>query len=94
MKTHSEGGRMRYAMLVLVMLFAGCTDTEIGRLSAYGEPHLIVQFSGGVEVGRWCSTGRVLTPGDGAGWQFTALGGELMEVSGDVQITVNASECR
>ena len=81
--------------LGLLMAVGGCTDTQMGRIQSLGEPHLVIHFSGGVEIGRWCSTGRVQSPDSGSDLrQFTdRASGRLIEVSGDTQVITNHPEC-
>lgn len=66
---------------------AGCTNTEMSQLSAYGSNFNVKLWSGGQCVREWQSNGKVLTEGHSDGWFFTdAKTGKLVRVSGCVTV--------
>jgi hypothetical protein len=77
------------AFLALLTLLAGiaisgCTDTGWQKIVAYGEAHSIQCFSGGVEIYKGKSTGKVQSPPNSDGYQFKSQEtGLLTEVSGE-----------
>lgn len=63
-------------------------DPQPAGLADYGQAHHIRQFSAGALVGEWDSTGGVV-PVERGGYRFRdARTGKLVDVSGDVQVTV------
>lgn len=71
-----------------VLLFAmGCSDTEWAQWSSIGEPAIIICYSGGREIYRGKSTGRLHTEQGSDGWLFKEVGSALLiRVSGDCVI--------
>ena len=68
---------------------AGCTDAEVSRAMAYGDPQRVRLFSGGVLIGEWTTTGTVLNEGASDGYVFTdGETGQMVRVSGEVIITL------
>ena len=93
MKTvnRSKFGKMTLIGLSLlsVGLCAGCKDATQAQFSALSKPHIIKQFSGGVQVGEWESTGSISNEQRSDGWYFEdAKTHNLVELTGTVQITV------
>lgn len=87
------GGRVRCLVLAgvfsSVVALAGCTQAERSQFAAYGEPHKITLYSGGVEIGQWETEGKILTESSSDGYLFTdKKSGKLKRVSGDVIIEV------
>lgn len=77
-------------LVFCLLLFVGCTDAGKSQLKAYGSTFTIVQFSGGKEIGRWVSTGKVATESNSDGYYFTdSRTGKLTRVAGTVQILEN-----
>lgn len=75
-------------MLALLVL-AGCTDAGNSQIAALNKPHTIKQYSGGVLVGEWESTGIIKNEKNSDGWYFEdAKTHKLVELTGTVQITV------
>lgn len=71
--------KLLISMLALLVL-VGCTDAK---------PHTIKQYSGGVLVGEWESTGIIKNEQNSDGWYFEdAKTHKLVELTGTVQITV------
>ena len=76
-------------LLIAAIGSAGCTDAAVSRLMAYGDPHHIRVFSGGVLIGEWTTTGAVLNEGASDGYVFTdAATRQMVRVSGEVIITL------
>lgn len=85
---------LRTAITAIAIGCAGCTDAQQASWWAYGSPHNVKFYSGGVLVQEWTSTGRVATVKDSDGWEFKdAKTGAFVRVSGDVVITI-ASEAK
>jgi len=75
--------------LMALLLIVSCTDAQKASLSAYGEPHKITLYSGGVPVRQWVSTGKVQTITESDGWQFKcSKTRQLIRVGGNVVIEV------
>lgn len=67
----------------------GCSNANLGAVSAWGQDHIIKQYSGGQLIGQWESTGKVENEDHSDGYYFTDKAtGRLVVISGDVQITV------
>jgi hypothetical protein len=85
-------GTVMLRILILAFLAAGvsrCTDAEVSQLMAYGDPHHIRVYSGGVLIGEWTTTGAVLNERQSDGYLFTdAATNEMVRVSGEVIITL------
>jgi hypothetical protein len=85
---------MRFVAVAALVLFAGCTDTERAAFGAYGDPAEIVLYSGGAEVGRWCSTGKIEDANGSDGYLFKDKKTQrLVQVSGDIVLNVRAPVC-
>ena len=89
---------MKRLSLLLVMGFAlittvvciGCSNANQAAMSAWGRPHHIKQFSGAKLIGEWDSTGKVNNEESSDGYKFQdAKTGQIVRISGHVQITVN-----
>lgn len=71
-----------------IILAPACTSGEQAAMGAWGRPHHIRQFSGGVLIGEWDSVGKINeTQSDGYYFQDLKTG-KLVSVSGTVQITL------
>lgn len=77
-----------------VITLSACTDTQMSRIVAYGEPATVKCYSGGVLIYEGRSTGRVLKEETGAdGYAFKdAATGKLKEVSGDCNVTYGSAK--
>ena len=75
---------MKYLSLLLLLFFiAGCTDAVWDKeISAYGEQHAVVCYSGGKEIYRATTTG-VVTSLVGGGWGFRSVQGEYVQTFAD-----------
>jgi hypothetical protein len=81
------------AVIVIVAVLAllpGCTDARVSELMAYGDPHHIRVYSGGVLIGEWTTTGAVLNEPQSDGYLFRdAATQQMVRVSGEVIITLS-----
>lgn len=65
-----------------------CTSGNQAAFNAWGQPHHVKQFSGGILIGEWDSVGKINeTASDGYYFQ-DAKTGKLISLSGTVQITL------
>jgi hypothetical protein len=79
--------RTFFAIIVAISASA-CSNGEQAAMSAWGKPHHVKQFSGGVLVGEWDSTGKINeTQSDGYYFE-DAKTHKLVSISGTVQITL------
>lgn len=76
------------ASLWLLPLWAtGCTDAEVGKLKALGDPASVKCWSGGQLIYDGVSTGKVESEAQSDGYYFIdAKTGRPMEVSGNCVI--------
>jgi hypothetical protein len=77
-----------FCVLLFSLLFAaGCTDATVSKFTALGNEHTVIQYSGGREVNRWTSTGKVQSEEASDGYLFRDKAtGSLVRVSGDVVV--------
>jgi hypothetical protein len=67
----------------------GCTDATVAKFKGLGNPHLVEMYSGGKRVRHWVSSGKVQSEENSDGYYFNdTASGKLIEVSGDVVITM------
>ena len=67
---------------------AGCTDAAVSQFSALGEAGEVVCYSGGREIYKGRSTGKIKTEGQSDGYFFRdSSTGKLTRVTGDCIIT-------
>ena len=77
---------MRFVLLALFVMI-GCTDAEWEQYATLGESGEIVCYSGGKEIYRGRSTGKIETESHSDGWFLKdASTGKLVRVSGDCVI--------
>ena len=75
--------RQTLALIGLLALTA-CTDAEVSQWTSLGTPGNIVCYSGGKEIYRGRSSGKISTEQHSDGWFFQeADTGKLIRVSGD-----------
>jgi hypothetical protein len=80
---------MKKPMLFALLLLAGCSHAGVAKMLSNGRDHHIIQFSGGQKVGEWISNGRVFSEEHSDGYYFEDKAtGKVVEVSGDLQITI------
>jgi hypothetical protein len=77
-----------YALIFILLCGYGCTDAEKANYwSSLGSEHHVMVFSGGVKVGDYHSTGKVVTEQNSDGYLFTdKKTGKLIRVAGTVII--------
>jgi hypothetical protein len=74
---------------LVILTLTSCKDATKAQYNALGKPHIIKQYSGGKLIGEWVSTGNVSNEESSDGWYFEdATTGKLIEVTGDIQISV------
>jgi hypothetical protein len=78
---------VRLVMMTLVLALVGCTNASVAQFKAYGNYHVVRQYSGGVLIGEWRLKGKVEAETDSDGWFFMdAATGQLVRISGDIQV--------
>lgn len=83
--------RLIFLLLTLVftlLVISACSTSDQAAIGAWGKPHHVKQFSGGILIGEWDSTGKI-SETESDGYYFEdVLTGKLVSVSGTVQITL------
>lgn len=79
------------AVTALAILATGCTGVKEGWNRHWDDkPKTVVQYSGGKEVGRWTSLGKVQSEASSDGWYFIDKEtSKQVMVTGDIQIVDN-----
>lgn len=79
---------MKYvALLALIATITGCSDAATKQWTTIGSPADIRCYSGGVEIYKGKSTGKVSTEQHSDGWYFEdSATHKLIRVSGDCVI--------
>ena len=78
---------MSKLVLVLALGVLGCTDAQMSKWGALGNGATIECYSGGKLLGKWRSTGKVISEANSDGYFFKdADTRALMEVSGNCVI--------
>jgi hypothetical protein len=78
---------MKYIIALSIFATTACTDADTKQLFAFGSSAEVVCYSGGKEIYRGMSTGKVATEKQSDGWYFSEAGtGKLIRVSGDCLI--------
>ncbi len=76
-------------VLLSVVVISGCSNATWSGVKAWGKEHHIKQFSGGVLIGEWLSTGKIENEEHSDGYYFEDDATRTMiSISGDVQIFV------
>ena len=71
-------------LLLAVLLLSACTDAEVKQFTVLGQTGEIVCYSGGKEIYRGTSTGKIGSESRSDGWYLSEEGtGKLVRVSGD-----------
>jgi len=74
-------------LIALAVTLSACTDTSRASIGAYGSSGTITCYSGGKEIYKGTSTGRIQTVQNSDGWEFKdAATGKFVRVSGDCLI--------
>jgi hypothetical protein len=77
------------AAIAGAIALGGCSNGDQAKINAWGQDHVIKQFSGGQLIGQWESTGKVSNETQSDGYYFQdKAAGKMVTVSGTVQITV------
>tara|TARA_B100001029_G_scaffold169675_1_gene164795 strand:- start:416 stop:673 length:258 start_codon:yes stop_codon:yes gene_type:complete len=72
------------AQLTVLLFLCGCTDGLIGKIKSYGKGALIICYSGGKEIYKGESTGKVLSEQSSDGYYFVdKKSGAMMEIAAD-----------
>ncbi len=75
---------MRFYLLTALLVLCGCTDGVIGKLKSYGKGAHIICYSGGKEIYKGESTGKVLSEQNSDGYYFVdKRTGAMMEIAAD-----------
>jgi len=78
-------------IIIIAILFAGCTDAKKAQLLGYGDEFNVelVNCDGSVTK-QWISTGKVHTEKDSDGYYFKdKKSGNLIRITGNIIITQN-----
>lgn len=80
---------MKYILLLVAsLLFIGCTDAQIGKLSSYNGSAHVECYSGTLKIYDGISTGKVNNSESSDGYYFVdAKDQKLKEVSGNCIVT-------
>lgn len=71
-------------LMIFCILITGCTDTERGRWGALGNSAEIVCYSGGKEIYRGISTGKVGNASQSDGYEFVeSVSNKLIRINAD-----------
>lgn len=73
--------------IVLALLLTGCSDANLGKMTAFGKSRSIKCYSGSKLIYSGHSTGKIKSEAQSDGYYFVEKGtGKLMEVSGNCVI--------
>ena len=73
--------------IAFAALIVGCTDAKMKQFTTLGSPGDIICYSGGKEIYKGRSTGKIATEQGSDGWFFQEeTTGKLIRVSGDCVI--------
>lgn len=75
-------------LILISLLFAGCTDAERGRLASYGDAFIVELYSGGKIVATFESTGKVDCTEGGICQFVDAKTGKFTRTTGDIVVRV------
>lgn len=71
-------------VILIVVAIVGCTDAVRAQYTSIGSAGTITCYSGGKEIGRWTSTGKIATEEHSDGWFFQdASTSKLIRISGN-----------
>lgn len=87
-KGGSVKSQRKLVFVLLALLLSGCTDATIGSLGAYGESAIITCYSGGKEVFKDESTGKVIILEGGGGWHYKSINGSYVRTFADCFVVV------
>ncbi len=76
-------------LLSVALTASGCSNADISGVKAWGAKHHVKQYSGGVLIGEWDSTGKIENETHSDGYYFEDVKTKkIVRISGDVQITI------
>lgn len=82
---------MKPLIIISILLLSGCTDAGNSKLFSYGDSATITCYSGGKEIYKGKSTGKVMSEKDSDGYFFKdASDKKLKEVSGNCVISYDS----
>lgn len=79
---------LTWILAAITLLAVGCSrDRQAFHAMMQNDvyPYLVIQFSGGREIGRWKFTG-IVNHGNAGSTHFFFIGDTLVTLSGDVQV--------
>ena len=75
---------MKASIIVAMMFLVGCTDGQLGKITALGQTSHVECYSGTLKIYDGHSTGIVEPSKTGAGWFFKEQGsGDFIRVNGN-----------
>jgi hypothetical protein len=78
----------KYLCVLIILFLTGCSDATYKNMTTFGESANIKLFSGGILIGEWESTGKVITETQSDGYRFVdKKTGKLIRITGDIIIT-------
>jgi hypothetical protein len=82
------------SMLLVLVTIGGCSNAQWANgYKTWGATHHVKQFSGGVLIGEWLTTGKVQNEAQSDGYYFEDdLVREVIRITGDVQIRIPSNE--
>lgn len=78
---------MKVVLIVSAIMLSGCTDAEMGSLSAFGDSAEIECYSGGEKIFTDKSTGKVQML-EGGGWHYRSTDGKYVRTFADCFVFV------
>lgn len=83
--------KLCFALAISTLALAGCTDTTMAHLGAYGDAARVTCYSGGKLIFDDFSTGKVSNAEGSDGYEFkSATTGRLEQASGDCVVDYGA----
>ena len=81
------------ALLLSAATLGACSRANQAAMTAWGQEHHIVQYSGSTKIGEWCSTGKINgeTHSDGKYFEDVKTK-KLVMISGHIVITVGCPD--
>jgi len=77
------------AASIATITLTGCSNANMGAVSAWGQDHIVKQYCGDKQIGEWETTGKVENEAQSDGYYFTDKAtGKLVAISPCIQITV------
>lgn len=74
---------MKKLVLIALVIFTGCTDSDMANITSLGSSAHVICYSGTAVIYNGFSTGKVATVTNSDGWQFKdSKSGKFIRVSG------------